>query len=265
MIIIKKAASLNHGLELPGLLRDISYEYSSAGFIDKANYYNLEALKLDGDSASYMDYSAFFEERQGNYEKAIEFLRKGYTMDSTNLGIVVDWGKCNMLLNQFKESLKYFKKYVEMLKVLGTFTNNGMHRIGLAYWENGYKKEAEYYFDKQLEYCKNDLDLKRPNGQQLYPYYDMAGIYAFRGDKEKAYKYLKLFNQRQRMPLGIVTFMKNDPLFNSIRNEPDFQQIARDIETKYQAEHERVRKWMEDQGNLSFIIYITMLKLKWQA
>jgi hypothetical protein len=36
--------------------------------------------------------------------------------------------------------------------------------------------------------------------------------------------------------------MKTDPLFNSIRNEPEFQQIAKDIEAKYLAEHERVRK-----------------------
>jgi molybdopterin converting factor small subunit len=40
--------------------------------------------------------------------------------------------------------------------------------------------------------------------------------------------------------------IKNDPLFNSIRSEPEFQQIVRDVEVKYQAEHERVRKWLED-------------------
>ena len=153
-----------------------------------------------------------------------------------------------MFLNQFKESFKYFKKDVEIFKALGDFTNNGMHRIGLSYAENGYRKEAEYYFEKQLEYSKNDIELKRPWGQRLYPYYDMAGIYAFRGDKEKAYKYLKLFNQRQSMPLFAVTYMKNDPLFNSIRNEPEFQQILRDVEAKYQLEHERVRKWLEEQG-----------------
>jgi hypothetical protein len=45
-------------------------------------------------------------------------------------------------------------------------------------------------------------------------------------------------------------YIKNDPLFNSIRNEPEFQQIAGEIEAKYQAEHERVRKWLEKQGML---------------
>ena len=52
------------------------------------------------------------------------------------------------------------------------------------------------------------------------------------------------------MELYRVTIIKHDPLFNSIRNEPEFLQIAKDVEAKYQAEHERVRKWLEEQGML---------------
>jgi hypothetical protein len=26
-------------------------------------------------------------------------------------------------------------------------------RIGYAYWQNGYKEEAEYYFNEQIKYC----------------------------------------------------------------------------------------------------------------
>ncbi len=48
----------------------------------------------------------------------------------------------------------------------------------------------------------------------------------------------------------MVSLLKNDPLFDSIRNEPEFQKIVRDVEAKYQAEHERVRKWLEEQGML---------------
>jgi hypothetical protein len=75
-------------------------------------------------------------------------------------------------------------------------------------------------------------------------------VYAFRGDRVKAYENLKIFNQRKIEPLWMVILIKKDPLFNSIRNEPEFQQIVRDVEAKYQAEHERVRKWLEEQGML---------------
>jgi len=48
----------------------------------------------------------------------------------------------------------------------------------------------------------------------------------------------------------MISLNKINPLFESIRNEPEFQQIVRDVEAKYQAEHERVRKWLEEQGML---------------
>ncbi len=52
------------------------------------------------------------------------------------------------------------------------------------------------------------------------------------------------------MHLWIVWDIKNDPLFDSIREEERFQKILQIIEAKYQAEHERVRKWLEEQEML---------------
>ena len=93
-------------------------------------------------------------------------------------------------------------------------------------------------------------ELERARSILLFTYYDLAGVYAFRGEKDKAYENLRIFNQRQWMNSWMVYWIKNDPLFDSIRDEPEFQQIVRDVEAKYQAEHERVRKWLEEQGML---------------
>ena len=94
------------------------------------------------------------------------------------------------------------------------------------------------------------IELGRKYEKTFYTYYDLAGVYAFRGERDKAYQNLRIFNKKQMMPLWMVSLIKTDPLFNSIRNEPEFQQVARDVETKYQAEHERVKKWLEEHGKL---------------
>jgi hypothetical protein len=39
-------------------------------------------------------------------------------------------------------------------------------------------------------------------------------------------------------------------IFISIRREPGFQKIVNDVEAKYQADQERVRKLMEEQSML---------------
>ena len=144
-----------------------------------------------------------------------------------------------MHLGQHEESLVYLKKYFKQIEILGGTSFNNMHRIGYAYWKAGHFEEADYYFNQQIETCMGLIELDRPKTQNANAYYDLAGVYTFRGEKDKAYENLEIINQKESMYSGIVMMIKNVPLFNSISDELKFQQIVRDVEAKYQAEHER--------------------------
>ena len=250
LIHYHQAASLHHGSELPIILKKIITVYFFVGLYEQAKVYNEEDMKLDGDSMSYYFSSYGIEVCSGNFEKAGEFLNYAYAIDSTNIGVLQNMGSNYMYLGQHEESLVYFKKYVDQLKLLGGTSINIMHRIGYAYWQAGHFEEAEYYFDKQIETCNGLIELDRPQAQNANVYYDLAGVYAFRGEKDKAYENLEIFNQKESMYSAMVTMMKNDPMFNSIRDEPEFQQIVRDVEAKFQAEHERIRQWLEENDML---------------
>ena len=52
------------------------------------------------------------------------------------------------------------------------------------------------------------------------------------------------------MNLQRVNSIKNDPIFNNIRDEPEFLKIKSELIAKYQAEHERVRQWLEENDLL---------------
>ena len=247
---LQKSVALNHGSELPFLLRGMAMAYDASGFMDKAKYYNAEILKLDGDSVNYFLNLVEFERNLGNFEKALDLSLKVHKLDPDNLTNLFEGVARNyMLLGNQKESLEYYKIWIEKMTALKQFDLGGMHRIGYAYWENGFKKEAEYYFDRQLDFCKKVINSGRPDSRETYTYYDLAGVYAFRGDKEKAYKNLRIFNQSLIFPLWMVTLIKNDPLFDGMRSDAEFQQIQKDVEAKYQAEHDRVGKWLEEKGN----------------
>ena len=97
-----------------------------------------------------------------------------------------------------------------------------------------------------MEFNNSLIKSPNPDVKSLFAHYCLACIYAIRGDKVKSYENLKIFDQKQRFSWRIVTLIKNDPFFDSFRNEPEFQKIVRDMEAKYQAEHERVRKWLEE-------------------
>ncbi len=114
--------------------------------------------------------------------------------------------------------------------------------IGYAFQENGYRKESDYYFTISIERYKKKINTDNPGGERYY-LYRLAGIYAYRGEKRKAYEYLNRYSQAPIFYSEEVQLIKCDPLFNSLRDEPEFQKIVQIIKKKYQAEHERVGKW----------------------
>ena len=245
-----KALALHRGEQLPSMLSNQGWEYQGAGFIEKAKYYYSEAFKLTKDSLSYYRSMGLCEYYSGNLSDAIEYGEKYYALDSTDANILYIFGEGFMMIGDYVQSLKYFKKWLEGSQSLISGSVYGMHRVGWAYWMNGMKEEGEAYFRKQIDYCNRILEMGHVLETTSRNYYDLAATYAFTGEMEKAYDNLRKFAKSPILKRNYIMYITNDPLFNSIRNEPEFQKIARDVETKYQAEHERVRKWLEENNML---------------
>jgi TolB-like protein len=248
---LNKAISINHGKELRNLLFNLARVYNDAGFREKFLYYIGEYNKLvPPDTNSFWNSGVYNELSLGNYEKAFEIGNIIYSRDSNDIDNLLNLGYYYMVFEQYKESLKYYKKYISTLKNLGQLDLNHMHRIGYVFWQNGFKKEAEYYFNEQKRICEESIRMGRWYSINFTANYDLAGVYAFMGDRDKAYENLRVLARIPVYPLWWVGIIKEDPLFDSIRAEPEFQQIVRDVEAKYQAEHDRVAKWLEEQGML---------------
>ena len=248
---LNKAININKGKELRNLLGNLARVYNDAGFREKFLYYIGEYNELvPPDTNSFWNSGVYNELSLGNYEKACEIGNKIYSRDSNNIDNLLNLGEYFGMFGQYKESLKYYKKYISTLKNQGQLELLHMHRIGYVFWQNGFKKEAEYYFNEQKRICEESIKMGRSYSFTFRANYDLAGVYAFMGDRDKAYENLRVWARIPVYPAWWVALIKQDPLFDNIRDEPEFQQIVRDVEAKYQAEHERVRKWLEEQGKL---------------
>jgi hypothetical protein len=73
-------------------------------------------------------------------------------------------------------------------------------------------------------------------------------MFALSGNKEKAYYYLDEVSKNQSFPWYWLMQFKHEPFFDPIRQEPRFQKILKEVEAKYQVEHEQVRKWLREEG-----------------
>ena len=225
-----KAAARSRGPELPGILRSLSVMYGMAGFPEKRIYYSQEALNLDGDSVAY--YISL---------GSIEHFKKGYTIDSTDLRINLFLHLQYMKLGQYEEALFHIKKRVEIQQ--SWLPGSHLH-FGFLSLQMGDKQEAENHFNEVIDYYKKAHELNRGGWIETISYYHLASVYAIRGETAKAYENLK------QITLYKSVFIKSDPMFSRLKDEPEFLQIVRDMEIKYQAEHDRVRKWLEENEQL---------------
>ena len=107
-----------------------------------------------------------------------------------------------------------------------------------------------YFISQQIKYSEESIKLGRNSAQTKSAQYNLASTYAFWGDIGKAYYYLDELNKSEFNPLSRIILIKHDPLFESIRDEERFQKIRQNMEAKYQAEHNRVQKWLVEQGLL---------------
>jgi len=248
---LQKAVNLNHGKELPDILSLLGVANGYfAGFPNKAIQYFKEELTLTGDSIKYFNSLAQLEIQYGNTEKAFKIAKDNYLRDSTNLNTISSLGNFYIRDGQYAESLNYYKKYAEGLTAKGEFQTGSMLPIGYAYLQNGYKKEAEYWFNEQKKLSEEAIIKGRLYSSWGYAYFDLASLYAIKGDKERAFENLRLFAKAKVCSKPSIDNLKESPFFDSIRNDPEFKKIIVDLEAKYLAEHERVRKWLEEQGKL---------------
>jgi tetratricopeptide (TPR) repeat protein len=224
----------------PTILRRMGGKFLVTGHINYAKKYFAKAFELDSDSAFYLSCLGGTESDQGNYEKSLEYFRRAYNNRANYSEVIYRLGKNCMLTGKYKESLKYFREYTAIVQ-------NYDPRIAYTFFKSGLTKEAEKYFSEYLDFCQDILKSSRPYSQINWAYYDIASIYSFRGDKENALKNLKLYSRNKNCELWMLTDMKFDPLLSNIRNEPEFIQIEKEMENKYQIVSAEVGKWIKEQ------------------
>jgi TolB-like protein/lipopolysaccharide biosynthesis regulator YciM len=248
-----KAASLHRGPSLPDIYRKLALSFSYAGFKERSYYFAKERLALDGDSASYYKFAALSESDNGNFKQSIELGERIYSIDSMNILDYLLMGNNHSFIGQFEEAITYYQKAYDRRQsfdVPESLLFAIMIRLGQSYLIAGLEEEATYYLKRARDFIIEMDRLGRLYTTECENIHAQAGMYACLGEKEKAFDRLRLFNQKQHFPVWIVVQLKVDPLFNNIRDKPEFQQILRDVEAKYQIQHEEIRKWLEENDML---------------
>lgn len=138
-------------------------------------------------------------------------------------------GLIHLQKREFEQAVKYFIKWEQLVKTESPNnweSANNWHRYGQALMKNGQEDEGKIIIEKQIDNFKKQIALKRMDGVGVF--YDLAGSYAFLGDKENAYYWLEKFIREEGwLKQGdLETFILYDISFDNLRNDQRFKNIV---------------------------------------
>ena len=231
--------------DLPENLFGLGRTYIEFGFPEQAKKYYKQRLELTQDSNAYLFGMEWVEFSSGNFEEAYRYAIRLYERDTVNMDIEI-FQYCTFS-GHHKVAYELAKKYVDRCNK-AEVTPHLLHRVGYAYLKAGKTEEAKYFFNLELQnYLKHREreGFKNEEGLNIAQAIDCVML----GKKESAFQYLN-YDSKNHIPLWALTLLQRDPAFDSIRSDPRFQKVLKAYELQYQAKHDRLKKYLEENGIL---------------
>lgn len=243
IVNITEASKRVYGLELAQLYGYLIRLYNEMGYYELSRHYIEERYSITGNEFIYNSSMAFLEFGSGNYEEAISWYEKKIKNDPNQIIPPV----CLMGARQYEKAYVQSRKYMDVTN--GDPSLNDLHRIGFSYWNNGFIDEGLKYINEHIKRTQNSINDDSHYSMRKYAYYDLAACYAFLGEKKKALDALTDFKNRHSYPLYAVNMLKtDDPMFDNIRREPQFQEIVEHVEQRYLKERSSLEDWLTTQN-----------------
>jgi class 3 adenylate cyclase/TolB-like protein len=240
---LKKALKLDPlSVWTPVVYNDLSFQYLNICDFEKTKFYANKVLETQPNSKAASD--AFFRlvlanSRLGNADTVIALCEKWKKVDTTRSAAYFIGETYCYLKNDCSKAVKYYEEDAKLNPI------NNLHRWGIALWKTGKKEEALRLMNHSIAIYKKLDSLGRINSAE----YDMAGVYAFMGDKKTAYEILNAWAQMTHWPWGSPYLIKVDPLFDNLRNDKEFKEIVQKALDEKNKLREKIKK-LEDAGEL---------------
>jgi tetratricopeptide (TPR) repeat protein len=190
------------------------------------------------------------KETVGDFENALDLYKRNYAQDTSNIYALWYIGNIYVYLEQYDMAIEWFDRLMQHSERPEFSNIVKYNRIGLAYWYTGYEEDARKYFDKHIDILTNEDELGRTAGDPCRNAYEIAGVQALLGKPDVVYEKLRKAGLCEKWDRYMLMLVKNDAMFGQYKDDPAFQSFAKDVEVKYQSEHERIRQWLEENDML---------------
>jgi TolB-like protein/Tfp pilus assembly protein PilF len=227
------------------LAPDLPDAYSAMGFVHfikseftEASKYYQKGLDLDPSNARSIASLAMVLTALGDFTKAEVLCRKSIELDPLNSGSYTRLSNVQLGIGDFDEAMKSLTKSVELgsdnlyMRIQHTIcaTLSGQHDFALQklksiddpYWKNYCEIIVLWNMGKQDE-SRKLLGKFEIENKESGPF-QIAELYAWRNEKEKALEWLDLAFKYEDPGLGDI---KASPFLRSIRDDPRYKDVVK--------------------------------------
>lgn len=251
LINLKKAEKLERGNELTQLFSDIGQVYVSVGDFDNAEKYFEESIQLQPNFIEGYQNLIWAEIRQGKFEAAHMYASRLLALYPDHVASNGMIAETLLNLGRYSEAETYYRQWLQKSNELGEDRIFNRHRFALILWMNNKREEAHVLFDKHMEVCKNSINSGGLYGKSLGAY-DLAGINAFLGNKNEAYRWLRRY-EIDGFIWGYHQYIFIDPLFASLRDDAEFKTIMQRVRQQKASIRKQIEK-MEELDQIQLIV-----------
>jgi len=222
----------------------LSNAFIQSGFVDEAeNHINRSlAYSTENIFSQYVKAYILYAKNE-DLGQTRDLLVATLAKDTTRLDVLQEIGKICYYQRDYQSAYNYYKKFttIKESQQLDIFPSEDA-KIAVVFANVGLRAESDRYFESYLNYANND--------KSIYKNLSLAMYYAYKGETEKALEQIKLFAKQDNYMYWTLLFLKIDPLIDPIKDNPEFQQLLQEIETKFWKNHQRIKGSLEEKGLL---------------
>ncbi|MBS1681654.1 MAG: helix-turn-helix domain-containing protein [Bacteroidetes bacterium] len=172
-----------------------------------------------------------------------ELLLTEFRKDTTRFDILQDIGKVSYFMKDYEGAGRYYKRFllIRESQKLDVYRHENL-TIGFVMDKIGEKKKSKDLIENYKEFAEAD--------KSIYRNLILSGYYIYMGDRKKAVEHMKLFSNVDNVQYWIILFLEDDPLMESIKDDPEFKQYFNDAKSRFWKSHETLKTILEGKGLL---------------
>lgn len=217
------------------------------GFSESGRKYLNQYLADFGDTINYSIYMSGLEFNSLNFSKSNEYVDKSYKYSKNDMYDLQTFIHFKMYANDYEGAYKLLSR-LEQINDTAKRKLDPDIVLGYLYQRKGEIAKANLQIDGEMKQAEQAIKMTQNSQTIFYNNLMIALGYAQKRDKTNALKYIQKLKDFEKPPRDLIIILVYSPIFQSIRNEPQFIEVVQTLKQRHRAQQDEIQAVLRKYG-----------------